>query len=278
MKIDIKRVLPNPHRDLKLNPLREDQVAKLVESIQRTGFWDNLVVRKHPTKTGYYELAYGHNRMAAVTKAGIKEVDLPVRELSDWDMYVCMVDENNTQATVTPQIVFENIGVGAKLLEQYIAESETCEEFQAKVSSRLKNSARAATHAQTKPQDYARVRNAVLAGEGVGRELVQRYIPDAAKDTHVVSTVLASIYGERRAASLKAKQEAAQKEKDRLDAELAERREKERAAEIKRRADEAAAKEAQRKANEAVRQEKAKAEIARARREAEAPGVFPVIR
>ncbi len=135
MKIDIKRILPNPHRDLNLNPLRNDQVAKLVESIQRTGFWDNLVVRKHPNKSGYYELAYGHNRMAAVTKAGITEVDLPVRDLSDWDMYLCMVDENNTQTTITPSIVFENIGTGAKLLEKYITESETCEEFQAKIAS-----------------------------------------------------------------------------------------------------------------------------------------------
>jgi hypothetical protein len=181
-----------------------------------------------------------------------------------------MVDENSTQATITPQIVFENIGVGAKLLEQYISESETCEEFQAKVTSRLKSSARLAQDVQTKPQDYARVRNAVLAGEGIGKDLVQRYIPDAAKNNNVVSTVLASIYGERRAASAKAKQEAAQKEKARLDAELADRREQERAAEARRKADEAAAKEAQRKANEAVREQQAKAAIAKAQREAEA--------
>src|SRR4249919_92080 len=90
VKIDVTRILPNPHRDLSRNPIRPEQVANILESINRNGFWDNLVVREAPGKAGYYELAYGHHRMDAVVKAGITTVDLPVRVISDWEMFQSM--------------------------------------------------------------------------------------------------------------------------------------------------------------------------------------------
>ena len=129
MKISVSAIRPNPHRNFDHNPVRAEQVNKLVESIGRTGFWDNIVVRKSPTESGAYELAYGHNRLAAIQQLNITEVDIPIRALTDWDMFLCMVDENNTQQNVTTEIVMENISVGANLLESYIRQSETAEEF-----------------------------------------------------------------------------------------------------------------------------------------------------
>jgi ParB/RepB/Spo0J family partition protein len=191
MKIEVTRILPNPHRNLTANPIRPEQVDNILESIERTGFWDNLVVRESPDRPGFYELAYGHHRMAAVVKAGITHVDLPVRDLNDWEMYECMVDENNTQAIVTPAVVFENIGVGAHLLEQYIRDSETVEEFNGKVSMRSARNVSTFDNHQT----YSRIRNSVLAGEGVGKDLVMTYVPSASKSAGVVQTVVDSIYG-----------------------------------------------------------------------------------
>jgi ParB/RepB/Spo0J family partition protein len=194
MKIQVTQILPNPHRDFNRNPIRKEQVSKLVESIHRTGFWDNLVVREAPGNPGFYEIAYGHNRMAAVVEAGITTVDLPVRDLSDWDMYLCMVDENNTQQNVTTEIVMENIGVGASLLESYIRQSETAEQF-----AKMVKSARSPANARKQhPDDYSRIRNSVLAGCGVGKDLLIDFVPDASKSAGVVSTVLEALYGEQR--------------------------------------------------------------------------------
>ncbi|MEN6407872.1 MAG: ParB N-terminal domain-containing protein [Thermoguttaceae bacterium] len=249
MKIQVSAIRPNPHRDFNHNPIRADQVAKLVESIGRTGFWDNVVVRPSPSEAGCYELAYGHNRIAAVEKVGIDTVDVPVRDLSDWDMYLCMVDENNTQQNVTTEIVMENIGVGAKLLETYIRQAETAEAFE-KLTRSAPNESKPYSAA-----NYATLRNSVLAGCGVGKELIQTYVPDASKSAGVVSTVLEALYGEQRkkreaekAAALKAAAEKAAKEQ-------AARKAEQEAAAARRAEQEAAAAAAQRAAQQKAKDE-----------------------
>ncbi len=70
-KIAVAKIHPNPHRDFVTNPLREEQIIAIVDSIGRTGFWDNVVVRPHSEGKGEYELAYGHNRLEAVKRVGI---------------------------------------------------------------------------------------------------------------------------------------------------------------------------------------------------------------
>src|SRR5262245_9862869 len=134
LKITVSAIQPNPHRDFKRNPVRVDQVERIMESIDRTGFWDNVVVREHPDRKGQYQLAYGHSRLAAVKKKGLTEVCLPVAELTDWDMYQAMRDENETQQEMTPAIAFENVEVGVGMLEKAfraIGPQGTWEEFNA---------------------------------------------------------------------------------------------------------------------------------------------------
>lgn len=92
MVIKLKDILPNPFRDVKRNPLDEAKVAELESSINDTGFWDNVVVRK--TKAGY-ELAYGHHRIAAAIRAGITEADFIVKDLDDAMMLKIMARENS---------------------------------------------------------------------------------------------------------------------------------------------------------------------------------------
>jgi ParB/RepB/Spo0J family partition protein len=95
MNIQLKNILPNPNRDLKFNPLDQVKVDALFASINDTGFWDNVVVRKSPTTTGKYEQAYGHQRLEAAKKAGLTEADFIVKELSDEDMIKIMAREND---------------------------------------------------------------------------------------------------------------------------------------------------------------------------------------
>jgi ParB-like chromosome segregation protein Spo0J len=84
MKIAVADLHPNPFRDLKRYPVKTDKVEALVHSIKDTTFWDNLLVRKAPNDG--YEIAYGHNRLAALKTLRIDDIDVPVRQLSDTEM------------------------------------------------------------------------------------------------------------------------------------------------------------------------------------------------
>lgn len=93
MKLRLRDILPNPHRNLALNPLKEDKIQELVESINDTGFWDNVVVRKNDE--GKYELAYGHHRLEAAKRSGLKEADFIIKEISNEKMLEMMSRENS---------------------------------------------------------------------------------------------------------------------------------------------------------------------------------------
>jgi ParB family chromosome partitioning protein len=43
-------------------------------SIDDTGFWDNILVRPHPEKPGFYQLAYGHTRLEAAKRCGVTHI------------------------------------------------------------------------------------------------------------------------------------------------------------------------------------------------------------
>lgn len=93
MKIALKDIKPNPHRNLAVYPLNQQKVQELVASINATeaGFWDNVLVRRVGDK---YELAYGHHRLEAAKQAGLREADFIVKKLSDAEMLKIMTLEN----------------------------------------------------------------------------------------------------------------------------------------------------------------------------------------
>lgn len=200
--IAVASIHPNPHRDFEGNPLREEQIAAIVDSIGRTGFWDNVVVRPHPELKGEYQLAYGHNRLEAVKQAKIKEVTLPVRNLSDWDMYCAMVDENETQETVTVAVAFENVRAGVRLLEkafQKIGEEGTWKEYNQALQ---RSPVEISTGLRDKHDGHFEVaRNAFFRGAGIGRVFVKSVLPGSRLHDHTISDVLSSIYGTTRAES-----------------------------------------------------------------------------
>jgi chemotaxis protein histidine kinase CheA len=99
MKIALKDIRPNPYRNLTLYPLLTPTLDQLVASIEKSGFWDNVVVRK--TKDGY-ELAYGHHRLEAAKRTGLKEADFIVKTLSDDDMLTMMYLENQNDTDRKP--------------------------------------------------------------------------------------------------------------------------------------------------------------------------------
>ena len=207
LKIAVSAIDPNPHRDLKLNPVSDEQAQKIVESIGRTGFWDNIVVRKHPKKEGRYQLAYGHTRLRALKLAKVAEVNLPVLPLSDWEMYECMVDENATQKDRTTAAAYEDVKVGLHLVEQYLRQCKTVEEF----NRTVKVSVPRGTDSAQEARRFEEARANVLAGESIGRRFVEKVLPTSVSKT-TIQSVLHTEYGQKIAAAKEAEAEAKEAE------------------------------------------------------------------
>jgi ParB/RepB/Spo0J family partition protein len=94
MKVKLKNIRNNPHRDFNLNPLNAEKVNRLKESIEETEFWDNILARK---KGDSYELAYGHHRVQALKEIFDEDylIEIIVRDLNDDDMLKIMINEND---------------------------------------------------------------------------------------------------------------------------------------------------------------------------------------
>lgn len=147
-----------------------------------------------------YQLAYGHNRLAACVKAGIVEVDLPVRELADYDMLCCMIDENNTQQSITPKVVFENVTAALTLAERLLLETENVNQFKQLVKPSNRPDMDDTFFWQT--EHYSRAKSAISeSGDGLGRDFVSHFMPspphnDTGKkaETTVLNTDVSTAY------------------------------------------------------------------------------------
>lgn len=208
-RIAIDAIDPNPHRKLDHNPLSPEQVTKLIDSIKRTGFWDNLVVRPHPTAKGRYQLAYGHNRIEACRQAGILDADFSVRRLSNYDMLCCMVDENLTQQHVEPKTVFEIVSAGIKEAEKMLRETSNVYDFMAY----FKRSRGLPTLLQEnkshrlgqddgsswREEEYTKAKQAIEpSGNGLGKDFLRHFLPpNSVANNSTLQTAITGVYEER---------------------------------------------------------------------------------
>jgi len=113
MQFRIEDILPNPFRRIDRYPIRPEKVAALRESLQRTGFWDNVVGRKRGDKV---EIAYGHHRWRALQEEYPPEhrVGIVVRDLSDEDMLAIMVRENQEEWGTSFLVEMETVAAVVK--------------------------------------------------------------------------------------------------------------------------------------------------------------------
>jgi hypothetical protein len=107
VKLKLCDLKANPFRHLARYPLDERKIEALMGSINQTTFWDNLMAR--PATNGQYEIAYGHNRLEALRRLKVKEIDIPVRDLSDDDMARIMANENMEEWSHSSKIEQETI-------------------------------------------------------------------------------------------------------------------------------------------------------------------------
>ncbi len=93
LELDIDTLLPFPNQPF--HPYKEDEMEKMVESIQENGVISPIVVR--PKEDGTYEIISGHNRVEACRRAGIMQIPSFIREVDDDAAGILMVDSNLRQ-------------------------------------------------------------------------------------------------------------------------------------------------------------------------------------
>jgi len=129
MKIQVKNLRPNPFRELKSYPVDRAKIERLKTSISETEFWDNILCRKNNNKKGeyYYEIAYGHHRLIALQELGIKEVNIPVKKITNAQMVKIMAEENLEWLT-SPKVVYQTVlAVKEYLDEEITREYKDCD-------------------------------------------------------------------------------------------------------------------------------------------------------
>ncbi len=91
--VPLSKIKDNPYRDKKRNPIDNEKVENLVESIGTTGFWKGVYGRYTEDKT-FVEIAFGHNRVEAARLAGLKDIPIEIEEFTDADILMRMTREN----------------------------------------------------------------------------------------------------------------------------------------------------------------------------------------
>jgi hypothetical protein len=94
--VNLKSLKPNPMRDFAIDPMDEEVVERLKESIEDFGFWGGVVCRQTDDEI---QIAAGHHRIAAAIEAGIRSADLHVVNGDTDDAWMIRVyaNENATQ-------------------------------------------------------------------------------------------------------------------------------------------------------------------------------------
>ncbi len=95
MKISINKIRPNPYQERKTF----EDIVSLSDQMKKNGFWGSLLARE---KGSNYEIAFGERRIQAARKAGIKEVEIEVRDMDDKEMMVLTTVENTYRMDVPP--------------------------------------------------------------------------------------------------------------------------------------------------------------------------------
>lgn len=97
---DIPLTELHPFKDHPFKIQNDDEMKRLMESIQKFGTLTPALAR--PLPEGGYELISGHRRLAACQVLGIETMPVIVREMSDDEAVIAMVDANLQREHILP--------------------------------------------------------------------------------------------------------------------------------------------------------------------------------
>lgn len=89
-----------PFHDHPFTVTDNEDMAKIVESIGKVGTINPVITR--PISNGGYELISGHRRLEACRKLGLKTIPVIVRNMTDDEAVIAMVDANLQREHILP--------------------------------------------------------------------------------------------------------------------------------------------------------------------------------
>lgn len=90
----------HPFKDHPFKILNNEEMQRMIESIRKVGAITPALAR--PLPDGGYELISGHRRLAACQVLGVETMPVIVREMSDDEAVIAMVDANLQRETILP--------------------------------------------------------------------------------------------------------------------------------------------------------------------------------
>lgn len=103
-KLERVRIIPlgelHPFKDHPFKIMNNEEMQRMIESIRKVGAITPALAR--PLPDGGYELISGHRRLAACQVLGLETMPVIVREMSDDEAVIAMVDANLQRETILP--------------------------------------------------------------------------------------------------------------------------------------------------------------------------------
>ena len=125
-----------PHRDQPRKNFDEDALLELAESIKQFGILQPLLVQK---KDDYYQIVAGERRWRAAKMAGIKEVPVIIKQLSDQEIMEISLIENIQRENLNP---IEEALAYKRLLNEFNLKQDEVAERVSKSRTAVTNSMR----------------------------------------------------------------------------------------------------------------------------------------
>ena len=97
-EIDISKITDFPNHPFKVQD--DDKMDEMVKSVKQYGVILPVIVR--PKEDGTYEMISGHRRKRACEIAGINQIRCIVKDLSDDEAVILMVDSNIQREEILP--------------------------------------------------------------------------------------------------------------------------------------------------------------------------------
>ena len=97
-EIDIRAIYPFENHPFKV--LDDEKMDELVDSIKTNGILTPVIVR--PDDEGTYEMISGHRRLHAAERAGLTKIPAIVKEMTNDDAIIAMVDSNLQREEILP--------------------------------------------------------------------------------------------------------------------------------------------------------------------------------
>ena len=98
MEIDIASIHPFTGHPFKV--VDDDKMQDLVESVRENGVITPVLIR--PAENNQYEMISGHRRMHAAELAGLSTIPAIVRDMTDDEAVIAMVDANIQREELLP--------------------------------------------------------------------------------------------------------------------------------------------------------------------------------